>query len=309
MNLEPINQKKLYNLADHFNELANLYKKKKLPNKILLSGQKGIGKSTLAYHLINFVLSQDEENKYNHNSQSIDENNKSYKLTINKSNPNFILIDILKEKKTIDILQIRKLLSNLNKTSFNTKPRFILIDNIEYLNINSVNALLKVLEEPAMNIFFILIHNNKKILSTLSSRCLNYKISLSNQSSFDVIKSLLGNDIFKSINEDLVNYYSTPGNIFYLMKFANENNLNLSKIDLKSFLLLLIKENYYKKDISIKYMIYDYIEFYFRKNSLLFNKKLSNNHSYFLKKVSDTKKFNLDEESLFMEFEEEILNG
>ncbi len=309
MNLEPINQKKLYNLTDHFNELANLYKKKKLPCKILLSGQKGIGKSTLAYHLINFVLSQDEENKYDLNNQSINKNNRSYKLTINKSNPNFILIDILEEKKTIDILQIRNLISNLNKSSFNTKPRFILIDNIEYLNINSVNALLKVLEEPAMNTFFILIHNNKKILSTLSSRCLNYKISLSNKSSIDVIKNLLGNDIFKSINEDLINYYSTPGNFFYLIKFVNENNLDLSNIDLKNFLLLLIKENYYKKDISIKYMIYDYIEFYFRKNSLLFNKKLSNNYSYFLKKVSDTKKFNLDEESLFMEFEEEILNG
>ena len=309
MNLEPINQKKLYNLTVYFNELANLYKKKKLPSKILLSGQKGIGKSTLAYHLINFVLSQDEENKYDLNNQSINKNKKSYKLTINKSNPNFILIDILEEKKTIDILQIRNLISNLNKSSFNTKPRFILIDNIEYLNINSVNALLKVLEEPAMNTFFILIHNNKKILSTLSSRCLNYKISLSNKSSLDVIKNLLGDDIFKSINEDLINYYSTPGNFFYLIKFVNENNLDLSKIDLKNFLLLLIKENYYKKDISIKYMIYDYIEFYFRKNSLLFNKKLSNNYSYFLKKVFDTKKFNLDEESLFMEFEEEILNG
>jgi DNA polymerase-3 subunit delta' len=309
MNLEPINQKKLYNLTVYFNELANLYKKKKLPSKILLSGQKGIGKSTLAYHLINFVLSQDEENKYDLNNQSINKNNKSYKLTINKSNPNFILIDILEEKKTIDILQIRNLISNLNKSSFNTKPRFILIDNIEYLNINSVNALLKVLEEPAMNTFFILIHNNKKILSTLSSRCLNYKISLSNKSSLDVIKNLLGDDIFKSINEDLINYYSTPGNFFYLIKFVNENNLDLSKIDLKNFLLLLIKENYYKKNISIKYMIYDYIEFYFRKNSLLFNKKLSNNYSYFLKKVFDTKKFNLDEESLFMEFEEEILNG
>ena len=28
-----------------------------------------------------------------------------------------------------------------------------------------------------------------------------------------------------------------------------------------------------------------------------------------LKKISDTKKFNLDEESLFIEFEDKILNG
>ena len=34
---------------------------KNLPNKILLSGQKGIGKSTLCYHLINYILSKDED--------------------------------------------------------------------------------------------------------------------------------------------------------------------------------------------------------------------------------------------------------
>ena len=31
--------------------------------------------------------------------------------------------------------------------------------------------------------------------------------------------------------------------------------------------------------------------------------------SYFIKKISDTKSFNLDEELLFLEFEEEFLNG
>jgi DNA polymerase-3 subunit delta' len=78
-------------------------------------------------------------------------------------------------KKSIDINQIRNLILNLNKSSFNTKPRLVLIDNIELLNINSVNALLKIVEEPNENIYFILI-NNKKILPTLKSRCLNYNI-------------------------------------------------------------------------------------------------------------------------------------
>ena len=56
----------------------------------------------------------------------------------------------------------------LNKSSFNTKPRLVLIDNIELLNINSVNALLKIVEEPNDNIYFILINNNKKILPHLN---------------------------------------------------------------------------------------------------------------------------------------------
>ena len=55
-NLEPINQTKLYGLNKYFDELTRFYKKDIYPNKILFSGQKGIGKSTLAFHLINYIL-------------------------------------------------------------------------------------------------------------------------------------------------------------------------------------------------------------------------------------------------------------
>ena len=65
MNQTPSTQTELYGLKNEFNELVNLYLKNKLPNKILLSGQKGIGKCTLAYHLINYVLSKDEICPYN----------------------------------------------------------------------------------------------------------------------------------------------------------------------------------------------------------------------------------------------------
>jgi DNA polymerase-3 subunit delta' len=142
MSLLSKNQLKLYGLEDYLNELINLYDDKKLPNKILLSGQKGIGKCTLAYHLINYILSKDEEFPYDLNSSSINRENRSYKLIQNGSNMNFALIDILTDKKNIDISQIRDLILILNKSSFNTKSRIVLIDNIEFLNINSVNALL-----------------------------------------------------------------------------------------------------------------------------------------------------------------------
>ena len=68
---------------------------------------------------------------------------------------------------------------------------FILSENIELLNINSVNILLKILEEPNDNIYFILINNNKKILPTLKSRCLNYKIHLTSSQSFDITNKIL----------------------------------------------------------------------------------------------------------------------
>ena len=176
MKLNSSIQHNLYGHHEIFNHLCKLYLNNKLPNKILLSGEKGIGKATLGYHLINFVLSEDEENSYYIKNNEINLENKSFKLIQNKSNPNFNLIDVAEDKKNIDINQIRDLIINLNKSSFNKKKRFVLIDNIELLNLNSINALLKVLEEPNENINFILINNNKRVLPTLKSRCLNFKI-------------------------------------------------------------------------------------------------------------------------------------
>jgi len=102
MNLSANKQTDLYGLEDEFFEFVKLYDNKKLPNKILLSGQKGIGKCTLAYHLINFILSQNEEFSYNLSNLTINQENKSFKLIQNGSNPNFNLIDINTEKKKIE---------------------------------------------------------------------------------------------------------------------------------------------------------------------------------------------------------------
>ena len=241
MNLIPNNQTNLYGLGKNLEQFISLYKRKNLPNKILLSGLKGIGKSTLAYHLINFVLSQNEEFSYNTDKYQINENNKNFKLIQNGSNPNFKLIDILPEKKNIDINQIRKLINFTNQSSLNYKPRLVLFDNIEFLNINSINALLKTLEEPNQNIYFILISNQKKVLSTLKSRCIEYKISLTNAESFVVLENILKDKSFNHINNDLINYYFTPGNIYRLIEFSRKYNINLSNINLRDLLITLIK--------------------------------------------------------------------
>ena len=309
MNLEPSSQLNLFSHKEEFQKLINLYKNNNLPNKILFSGEKGIGKCTLAYHLINYILSSNEDFIYNLDNLKIIPDNKSFKLVQNKSNPNFILVDIQEEKKNIDISQIRNLILTLNKSSFNTKPRFVLIDNIELLNINAVNALLKILEEPNDNINFILINNNKRILPTLKSRCLNFKIQLTSKQSTEITNKILNNNYNEFLNEDLVNNYSTPGEILNLIDFANKNDIDLIKTNLKNFIKKIIMEKLYKKNNSIKNLIYSLMEFYFRKNVSVTNIKLINSYNYFLKKIENTKTFNLDEETLFMEFEDSILNG
>jgi DNA polymerase III subunit delta' len=308
MNLESFNQTKLHGLDFQLTELINLYDQNDLPNKILLSGQKGNGKCTLAYHLINYILSKNESHAYDKKNFLISENNKSYRLILNKSNPNFSLIDVIDDKKTIDIKQIRELIFKVNKSSFNNLPRFVLIDNIELLNTNSINALLKIVEEPSTNTYFILINNNKKILPTLTSRCLNFKIFLTHYESVQVANKLLGDDIYHLINKDLLNYYITPGNIYNLSKFAEINNLDLRNFILKDFLSLIIEKNFYKKDMIIKGFVYDLIEFYLNKKNSLSKSNISKIYSYFLNRISNTKKFNLDDESLMIEFENIILN-
>lgn len=307
--INPNNQTKLFGLENFLLELAQLYSDNKLPNKILLSGQKGLGKSTLAYHFINYILSKDEDYKYDINNFEINPNNHSYKIMINGSNPNLTIVDVDKEKKFIDINQIRKLITDVNKSSFNNKPRFVLIDNIEYLNVNSINSLLKVLEEPNFNIHFILINNNKKILPTLLSRCINFKIYLTNNQIIQVTNNLLDNKLDKLVNNDLINFYSTPGNIYNLVKFADIYEYDLINFDLRSLLIIIINENHYKKDNSFKHIFFDLIEFYL--SSILKKFSLNNyeKYHYFLKRMSDTRKYNLDEESFFIEFNEEVLNG
>jgi DNA polymerase-3 subunit delta' len=309
MNLNPTNQLSLYGHHLEFCNFIDLYKNKKLPNKILLSGEKGIGKSTLAYHIINCILSFDEDHFYDEKNFKINPDNKSFKLILNKSNPNFISIDIDDDKKSIDINQIRNLILTLNKSSFNTKPRFVLIDNIELLNINSVNALLKIVEEPNDNVYFILINNNKKILPTLKSRCLNYNIYLTSEESVDITNKILGENFKDLINEQMINNYSTPGWILNLLSFANTNGVDLKGINLKDFITKIIIEKKYKKDQFVKHILYSFIEFYFRQNVSSKNIKLMKIQKYFLKKINNTKIFNLDDETLLMEFDDRVLNG
>ena len=309
MNLQPIYQTKLYELDNFFLDFIKLYQNKSLPNKILLSGDKGLGKSTLAYHLINYALSKDEVFNYDVRKFQINPENKSYKLTINGSNPNIDIIDTLSEKKNIDITQVRDLISKLNKSSFNNNDRFIIIDNIENLNVSSINALLKILEEPPSKTFFILINNDRFIMPTIKSRCINYKIFLGYDNVINVTNKILGDDVFNHINEDLLNYYSTPGKIYRLITFFESNEYDLKKYNLKDFLKLIIRESLYKKNVVVKNILFEYVELFFRNNISKFNINLFHYYNYFIKRINDTKKFNLDEESLFMEFEHKILNG
>ena len=223
----PFTQTNLYGLENQFNSLKVLYDNKKLPNKILFVGEKGLGKFTLSLHLINYILSKGEDNCYDIENLKINENNTSYKLVKNNSSPNLYLIDLLKDKKNIEIDQIRELISFCNKTSLNNKPRFILIDNLELMTLNSNNALLRTLEEPNNDIYFILISNSRKILPTISSRCLKFNINLTQKECLNIFNKITNIHINDLINSELISYYFSTGDLLNLYRFSIDNSIDL----------------------------------------------------------------------------------
>ena len=177
--MKPIEVTKLFGYYNFFEKLINIIKNKNLPNKILISGAKGIGKSIIGFHLSNYLLSLDENNSYDFKNNLINKENRSFNLLNSSSHPNFVLIEKKVDKKFIEISQIRNLNSYINKSSFNNNLKLVFINDVEYLSNSSGNALLKILEEPNNNVQFILIYDSSKyIMETIKSRCIEFKLNL-----------------------------------------------------------------------------------------------------------------------------------
>jgi len=311
MYLNPSNNKNLYGYKDLFLTFTNLYKNNFLPNKIIFSGNKGIGKSTFVYHLINYVFSINENNKYNLNENVILDNNNSYKLIGKNIHPNFFLISNDDDKSNIQVSKIREMISFTNKSSFNNDPRIILIDNVEYLNINSINALLKVIEDPNNNLYFFLVHDSKiKILDTLNSRCIKFNFFLEGNEKEKIIQKIFDDNFYNNLNNDYKNIYNSPGDLFLLFDFFTKNDIDPS-ISITELLKLIISKKLFKKDTFIKNNLTFFIELYFNKKINIFNSKdnVYSFYKYFLYKISDCNKYNLDIENVLIEFNGKILNG
>ena len=120
---------------------------------------------------------------------------------------------------------------------------------------------------------------------------------------------LLNNDVNLVINNELFDYYSTPGKLLKLIRLSKEYNLDFVNFNLNTTLIAIIKDKIYKKDKSIIEIIYSFIELYFRNNISIENISLLKSYHYFSAKINNTRTYNLDEETLFMEFEDKILNG
>ncbi len=290
--------KKLYGLNKYLLDLIKLYEIEKLPKVLMLSGKKGQGKFTLVHHLISHIFDKDN---YIIEKREITKTNKLFNNIKENYFPNVIYNGC---NKSIKIEDIRNLRINLQKTSINNFKRYIIFDDVEYLNENCVNALLKTIEEPSSTNYFILINNQKQsILDTLKSRSIEFLIFLNNKDKLDIIKKLVIDfKIEKKINID--DSMLTPGEYLKFNKFVTEE-----KIDLEDRLIIniekLLKLNKLKKNIDyLNFSIYLINQYYFKmyKNKINVN-NYYNNKMNIIKKIFETNKLNLNHTNLISEIE------
>ena len=291
------------------NELIYLEQIKKLPNKILLNGPKGIGKKLLVNHLLNYFYSKNNEQFYNLKSYEYNQNNNLSKMISANTHPNIFKIKKKKYKKIIDIDQIREMIQFTNQTSFNNDRRFIVIEDINLMGINSANALLKSIEEPNNQTYYILINNSEfKILETIKSRCLEFKSNLKNSEVVEIVNYYFNSDIYNEINLDFINNYNSPSFLISLVNFLESSDLSIKECNIEDLLTYVIKNKIYTSDEFIKEYLNLFIELFFYKN-INNSKKISFKiKKYFYQKLSFVKKYNLDFESFFLEFNEKLLS-
>ena len=308
---KPYNQTKLIGFYEEFNLLKNLFRDKNKSNKLLFTGIKGIGKSTLAYHLINYIFSFKENYIYDDKNNIINIKNRSYNLVSNNSHPNLFIINIKENKSFIDISQIREMNVFSNKSSFNNDTKVVLIDNVELLNKSSSNSLLKILEDENPKLLFILIHNSrKKILETIKSRCLKFNFKLNEKSKNELLNIFIKSNKLLSLNENFFTHYSSPGELINFYNFCINNKIDYTNCSIELFLKNLLNNKTLFNDPYIKDNISNFIELYFYKNFLKNknNSKFNDLRNVIIRKINLFKKFNLDIESLLLDLNNVLVN-
>ncbi len=292
-----------------FNNFIYLNQIQKFPNKILLNGPKGIGKKLFVNHFLNYFYLKENKQSYNLKNYEYNLSNNISKIISSNTHPNVLKIYRKNDKKIIDIDQIREMIKFTNQTSFNNDRRFIIIENVNLLGINSANALLKSIEEPNNKINFILINNSEfKVLETIKSRCLEFKLNLLNSEVMEIVNYHFEADIYKDINLDFINNYNSPSFLISLVNFLESNDLSIKDNSIENLLAYIIKNKSYTSNDFIKEYLNLFIELFFYKNINISKKISFKIKKYFYLKLSFVKKYNLDFESFFLEFNDKLLS-
>ena len=245
---------RLFFLTKYLDNFGKLIESENFPKTSMFTGNKGQGKYTLISHLL-FSIKDD---KYDNNNYQINKNSKFYNSFYSGINTNFICID----SSLIKIEDIRELKINILSKKINNEKRFIVFDDIDLINLNCANALLKIIEEPLNNDYFFLINNKtQNIIETIKSRCVEFKINMNFKGSNNNIQEFLKNFELKSLIDFDYNLL-TPGLFLRFNQIMYEYNLDLNDTIYENFKKILNNHKRNKLRINIDLMKY-IINFYF----------------------------------------------
>ena len=296
---------KLFGLKKNFIFFKKLILNQKFPKVTLLTGDQGIGKNTLVSHLMNFYFDKEhydeEKNQCINNifTEKCLNNLFSNIVYLNGDNPKFTKIDEIKNLKKL-----------LLKSNMGSLKRFVILDNVEKINNNSLNALLKLIEEPSNDNNFILINNKTStLIDTIRSRCIEFKIIINQNDKDKIIDFLMDYHKQKKIFQK--NFISvSPGNFLKFNYIFETYNININD----DYLFILNKLiNLFKKEKDNIYrdLIIYFTEYNFKKVRDKSESDLENllkKRSLVLSNLNDFFIYNLNQNTLLSSLENNLSN-
>lgn len=249
--LHPSQTLKLFGHKKAEQTLLNAYNSERLHHAWLISGEKGLGKSTLSYIFSRFLLTRPDEadggglfgeelapEKASSLDVAADHPMMARLLSGGHGNIRVVArkYDEKKKKvpKDIGVDQVRSLVNFFNKTAAERGWRIAIIDSVDELTRNAANALLKMLEEPPERSILLLIsHTPGRLLPTILSRC--QKLPLLKLSDDEVLSVL--KERFTELDEDeaVAIAKMADGSPGRAIEYASNNGLEVYK-DMVGFL-------------------------------------------------------------------------
>ena len=167
----------------------------RLAHAYLLSGTRGVGKTTLARLIAKIVNCLSRAKINNFDPCGTCENCNS----INSSS-NIDVVEIDAASKT-GVADVREIIENVNYKAVSALKKVFIIDEVHMLSKAAFNALLKTLEEPPLDVLFILATTEtEKVPVTILSRCQHF--GLKRLSLKDISEHLIKISKLEKINLD-----------------------------------------------------------------------------------------------------------